>query len=161
MSFRSLPAQSILGFPLFSLAVSHFQNHQQEPCPSHVYEEPQAHHRHHHRVHCECGAWSCCARLNPWKLQTPVAVLGSLCAQLCLGGQSLLMGLCEERVKGLGNQYCREWLGWLSLEKRRLGGTFWLYEYLEGGCDGVGIGLLSQASGEMGSGCIGEIQVGY
>lgn len=32
------------------------------------------------------------------------------------------MGLYEERVKGLGNQYCREWLGGgLSLQEAQEG----------------------------------------
>ncbi|XP_074179353.1 vesicle-associated membrane protein 7 isoform X1 [Rhinolophus sinicus] len=32
--------------------VCHLQNNQQKSCPSHVYEESQAHHHHHHRINC-------------------------------------------------------------------------------------------------------------
>lgn len=41
---------------LLSLAVGHFQNYQQEPCQSHVHEEPQAHHYHHHCINCKYRA---------------------------------------------------------------------------------------------------------
>lgn len=33
--------------------VCHLQNNQQKSCPSHVYEESQAHYHHHHRINCK------------------------------------------------------------------------------------------------------------
>nr|XP_012322451.1 vesicle-associated membrane protein 7 [Aotus nancymaae] len=37
---------------LASLVVCHLQDYQQKSCPSHVYEEPQAHYHHYHRINC-------------------------------------------------------------------------------------------------------------
>jgi len=55
MQLPSQQLQELMSF-LLSLVVSHFQNYQQEPCESHVYEESQAYHRLRHHVSCKYGA---------------------------------------------------------------------------------------------------------
>ena len=91
---------------LLSLVVSHFQNYQQEPCQSHVYEEPQAYHRHHHCINCKYGAHNNLqlfkSGLTTGKCQQLIAVFRPACTQLCAWKAlscktSVSMVLCEVR----------------------------------------------------------------
>uniref|UniRef100_A0A3Q2H4N3 Vesicle associated membrane protein 7 n=1 Tax=Equus caballus TaxID=9796 RepID=A0A3Q2H4N3_HORSE len=71
--------------------VCHLQNNQQKSCPSHVYEESQAHYHHHHRINC-VHLYHCVTSL--WWIY-----MAKLCEEIKKQKLSLTKGIREQGVK--------------------------------------------------------------